>query len=131
MFSHTSRYQETREETEREEMMEFLDNSTEYKRLRQIFRRCGQLEGCESMTSWINSIENAKSLWDILHITRDIDPKHTENIVVYNLGRNKLNVLLFFGGYVSERANFTYNLLHLRESIEDYKHLDRKTGGYW
>ncbi len=98
----------------------FLSNSYHFKELKRIDNRMQTEDDKKFTSSWIISFENAKDLYDILYSTRDLDPAGTDTLLVYQLGRTKWNAILFVAGCVYDRANFSYHLLHLRESIQSY-----------
>lgn len=107
----------------------YLDSSYHFKQLKKMHGRMQTEDDKKYTSSWIEACENAKDLHGILYATRDLDPAGTDNIVVFQLGRNKWNALLFVGGYASDRINFSYHLLHLRESIQ--AHLNSMRKGYY
>lgn len=111
------------------EKKNYLDNSYHYKQLKIIHNRMKTQEDKEYTSDWINALEAASNLNDVLHRTRDLDPEHTDSLFIYQLGRHKWNALLFVGGYASDRINFNYHLLHLRESIQT--HLNSMRKGYF
>lgn len=103
-----------------EEVREFLRTSYEFKMMKDIANK----PGMNNAADFIASIENRLTFHNILYQTQELDCELTDNIMTYNLGRNKTNALLYGMGFFSSGANFNYYTLHLRESVE--AHLEKR-----
>jgi len=98
------------------EIKDFLAKNYHFKEMKRIARNDGD-EGHNRIVSYLDECQN---FYDYLMYSSNLDIETTDNIVAYNLGRNKVNFLLYTGGFFSNKCNFTYHELHLRENIEAY-----------
>lgn len=98
------------------EVKDFLDKNFHFKEMKRI-SRSSDYEGHNKIVSYLEECQN---FYDYLMYSSNLDVKTTDNIVVYNLGRNNVNCLLYVGGFFSNACNFTFHELHLRENIETY-----------
>jgi hypothetical protein len=103
-----------------EEVREFLRASYEFKMMKNIASK----PGMNNAANFIASIENSLTFHNILNQTQELDFDLTDNIMAYNLGRNKMNALLYCVGFFSSGANFNYYILHFRESVK--AHLENR-----
>jgi hypothetical protein len=112
----------TQQNKKKLELKNFLDNSYEYTRIKEI----AQHPNMNDAVNFVYDIEQCNELSDILYDTNNFDFKTTDNIMYYNLGRNITNVCLFAAGVINERVNFEYYVLHLREKV--IEHLRKQHG---
>lgn len=98
----------------KDEVKDFLAKNFHFTEMKRIAKSSGD----EGQNKVISYLEKCQNIHDYLMYSSDLDIKTTDNIVAYNLGRNNVNSLLYVGGFFSNRCNFTYHELHLRENIE-------------
>jgi len=82
--------------TEEEEVREFLRTSSEFKMMKNIVANTA---GMRDAADFITAIERHLTFDNILYQTQELDPKLTDNIMTYNLGRNKTNAILCCMGF--------------------------------
>ncbi|AWN73885.1 hypothetical protein LEAN103870_00755 [Legionella anisa] len=104
----------SKKENEGNEVKIFLENSMEFQKMKVIANK----PGMEDAKRHISYLEQCKSFYELKQACSDKgDIENNDNIVVYNMGRNNVNTMLYAFGFFSDHANFTYYELHLYESI--------------
>lgn len=101
-------------ESEESEVKKFLENSEEFKKMKRIANK----PGMEDAKRHLAYLEQCKSFYELKQACSDKgDIENNDNIIVYNMGRNAVNALLYTIGFFSDRTSFVYYELHLYESI--------------
>ena len=118
MFTHSTKRNPTflSEVAEANAVRVFIDNSNEFKEINQIYLSLD----CSLFDSTIKKItlelENATTFTQILHSLERYDFQNDNaSATAKTLGRFGMDAMLFFGGFLNERANFAYYASHLRE----------------
>ena len=70
---------------------------------------------------FLGRLAQAKSYQTISDYTIHWNFRNNDNLFAYNLGRNKVNALMYIGGFISDRTNFGHYALHLRENAEIHR----------
>lgn len=103
-----------KKESEENEVKIFLENSIEFQKMKVIANK----PGMENSKRHLSYLEQCKFFYELKQACSDKgDIENNDNILAYNLGRNKVNAMLYAFGFFSDNANFTYYELHLYESL--------------
>lgn len=112
--------------TEGYEVKQFLDHSTEIKKMNEIAVKHSKHPEQATMLKMTKEINLADNFDTILQTLERFDYKNTNDPTVKKLGQSGMNILFFIGGYVSPEANFAYYAGHLREKCVEHM----KKSGY-
>jgi len=116
MFSTNNTFKTDPQNTEENNLITFLANSSELKKMEAIANTFAQ-NNPNDLLEMVEAVKKSKSFCEALHATEHFEIDNSDNIVISMLGRNKINSIFYAGSFFNNRANFFYNALHFREKI--------------
>lgn len=106
---------------EQMEVKRFLENSYEFNKMKIIASK----PNMNDFSDFHSRLENCESFSELVyHCSAKYDIETSDNFIIYKLGRNNVNAMLFMSGFFSDKPNYHYFALHFYESIFTY--LDAK-----
>ncbi len=105
---------------EQQSVTNFLASSFEFKKMKAIAERQKNNPEFKDLVDLVSSLEKSKSYGEISTATTHWDIPNNDNLIVYNLGRNRMNTIFYLTGFISDRGNFFYYALHFREKADEH-----------
>ena len=110
-------------ENEQESVKHFIKHSYHFGKMQESASRYSpETKDENDLGRIVSEIESATSYYGIMQALDHFNIEKQDNLFAYNMGQNKMSVLMGAAGFIWERPNFFYHAIELfRKTEEVYK----------
>lgn len=107
------------------EVQIFLRNSVEFKKMKEIAAKSDM----SKYRDFLDRLEKCTSVGEMLYqCSPSYDIKNHDDVVIQNMGRNRINAICFVWGIFSDAASYQYYGIHFYESVVSYLEEKKRIG---